>query len=173
MKPYVEASPRTEKIFSLPPVGCPSNCSASMTALQTLTAVLELGAGLALLCFPSTTVALLVGAPLEAPAAFTVARIGGAALLTLGVANWLARGDTQGRAARGLVAAMVIYNLGVAVILASAGLRSQPVGIALWPAVVLHAALMVWCVIVLSSKEPGNELRSSSGSGLLATKRQD
>jgi hypothetical protein len=64
-----------------------------MNALHTLTAVIELGAGLALLCFPSATVALLVGAPLEAAPALTVARVGGAGLLALGVACWLARGE--------------------------------------------------------------------------------
>ena len=41
---------------------------------------------------------------------------------------------------------MVLYNLGAVVILGAAGIRSQPVGIALWPAVVLHAAMTVWCV---------------------------
>ena len=40
--------------------------SSSMNALHTLTALIELGAGFALLSFPSATVALLVGAPLEA-----------------------------------------------------------------------------------------------------------
>jgi hypothetical protein len=52
-----------------------------MKALHTVTAVIELGAGLALLCFPSATVALLVGTPLETPAALTVTRVGGAGLL--------------------------------------------------------------------------------------------
>jgi hypothetical protein len=94
-------------------------------------------------------------------------------LLTLGVANSFARGDIQSRAARGLVAAMVIYNFDVTLILASAGIWSQPIGVALWPAVVPHAALMVWCVIVLSSNAQGGELCSSSGSSLLAAKRQD
>jgi hypothetical protein len=41
---------------------------------------------------------------------------------------------------------MVLYRLGVAVILGTAGIRSQPVGVALWPAVVLHAAMTVWCI---------------------------
>src|ERR1039458_8973894 len=109
------------------------NSSSSVAALYTATAVIEAGAGLALLCFPSVTVSLLLGAPLETPAALTVARVGGAALLTLGVAFWLARGDTQSRAARGLVAAMVLYNLGVAIILGAAGIRSQPVGGQLGP----------------------------------------
>jgi hypothetical protein len=125
-----------------------------MSALHTVTAVIELGAGLALLCLPSATAMLLVGAPLETLPALTVARVAGAALLTLGVACWLARNDTQSRAARGLVAAMVLYNLGVAVIFATVGIRSQPVGVALWPAIVLHAAMTVWCILSLLSEKP-------------------
>jgi len=131
--------------------------------LLTATAVIEAGAGLALLCFPSATVALLLGALLELPDALTVARVGGAGLLTLGVACWFARGDTQSRAARGLVAAMVLYNLGAVLILGDAGIRSQPVGVALWPAVVLHAAITVWCIVSLLSGKPGVETHSSEG----------
>jgi hypothetical protein len=122
------------------------NSSSPASTLYTTTAVIELGAGLALLGCPSVTVMLLAGAPLETSAALTAARVAGAALLTLGVACWLARDDTQSRAARGLVAAMVLYNIGVAVILGVAGIRSQPVGVALWPAVVLHAAMTAWCI---------------------------
>ena len=135
------------------PAGVLSSSSSSVDALQTTTAVIEAGAGLALLSFPSAAVALLLGAPLETLAGLTVARVGGAALLTLGVAFWLARGDTQSRAARGSVAAMVLYNPGVAIILGAAGIRSQPVGIVLWPAVVLHAAMTIWCI--MSLRYPG------------------
>jgi hypothetical protein len=124
-----------------------------VNTLLIATAVIESGAGLALLCLPSTTVALLVGAPLEAPAALTAARVGGTGLLTLGVACWLARSDMQSRAARGLVAAMVLYNLGAVFVLAAAGIRQQPVGPALWPAVVLHAAMTVWCIVSLLTSE--------------------
>ena len=131
------------------PAGVLFNSSRSVDALQTATALTELGAGLALLSFPSAAVTLLLGAPLEAPAALTVARVAGAALLTLGAAFWLARGDTRSRAARGMVAAMVLYNLGAAIILGAAGIRSQPVGIVLWPAVVLHAAMTIWCIMSL------------------------
>jgi hypothetical protein len=125
------------------------NDSPSASTLLTATAVIELGAGLALLTCPSATAVLLVGAPLEASASLTVARVAGAALLALGVACWLARGDAYSRAARGLVAAMVLYNFGVAVILGAGGIRSQPVGIALWPAVMLHVAMTVWCIASL------------------------
>jgi hypothetical protein len=114
--------------------------------LHTVMAVMELGAGLALLCCPSATAALLVGAPLEAPASLAVGRVGGAGLLALGVACWLARDDTQSRAARGLVSAMVLYNLGAVVILGTLGIWAQTVGVALWPAVILHAAMTVWCI---------------------------
>jgi Kef-type K+ transport system membrane component KefB len=120
-----------------------------MKALQTVTAVIELGAGFALLCFPSITVEFLVGAPLETPAALTVARIGGAGLLALGVACWLARGNTQSRAARGLVAAMLLYDVAAVAVLAFAGLGFGLHSVGLWPAVVLHAAMTVWCVISL------------------------
>ena len=125
-----------------------------MNALYASTAMIEGGTGLALLCLPSAAAVLLLGRPLEAPAALTVARVGGAGSLTLGVACWLARGDTQSLAARGLVTAMVIYNLGVALVLADAGVRSQPVGVVLWPAVILHTAMTVWCVVSLVSWKP-------------------
>jgi hypothetical protein len=127
----------------------PLGSSSSVDALQTATAAIEAGAGLALLILPSRAVEFLLGAPLESSDAATVARVGGAALLTLGAAFWLARGDVQSRAARGLVSAMVIYNLGVAVILGAAGIRSVRVGVVLWPAVVLHTAMTIWCIISL------------------------
>lgn len=117
-----------------------------MKTLQSVTAVIELGAGLALLSFPSATVALLVGAPLDAAPALTVARVGGAGLLALGVACWLARGDTHSHAARGLIAAMSLYNVAAVVVLAFAGIGFGLHGVALWPAVFLHAVMTVWCV---------------------------
>jgi hypothetical protein len=103
--------------------------------------VIELGAGLALLALPSTTAVLLLGVPLEVPAGVTVARVAGVALLALSVACWLARGDNQSRSARGLVAGRVLYNVGVAFILVAAGIPFHLVGVALWPAVLLHALL--------------------------------
>jgi hypothetical protein len=116
-----------------------------MKTLHTATAVIELAAGLALLCFPSATVALLVGAPLEGAPALTAARVGGAGLLALGVACWLARGDTDSHAARGLIAAMSLYNVAAVVVLAFAGIGFGLHGVALWPAVILHAVMTVWC----------------------------
>ncbi|MGA7869903.1 MAG: hypothetical protein WCA22_03300 [Candidatus Binatus sp.] len=142
------------------PAGVLFGSASSVDALQTATAVIEAGAGLALLSFPSTAVELLLGAPLETSDAVTVARVGGAALLTLGAVFWLARGDTQSRAARGLVAAMVLYNLGVVFILGAVGIGSGRVGVALWPAVVLHTAMTAWCIMNVRylsvAERPGN-----------------
>ncbi len=121
------------------------SCS-SVKTLLTATGVIELGAGLALMCCPSAIVVLLVGAPLEAPAALTVARVGGAGLLALSVACWLSRGDSNTRAARGLVAAMLLYNVATVAILAYAGVGLGLHGVALWPGVALHAVMAVWCV---------------------------
>ncbi|HEV3304050.1 MAG TPA: hypothetical protein VG055_30645 [Planctomycetaceae bacterium] len=120
-----------------------------MKTLQIASALIELGAGLALLSYPSVAVAFLVGAPLEGPAALTVGRVCGAALLSLGVACWLARGDAQSRAANGLVAAMLFYDVAVAAILAFAAIGNGLYGVALWPAVVLHTAMSVCCVACL------------------------
>jgi hypothetical protein len=120
--------------------------------LLIVTAVIELGTGVALLSLPSTTVALLLGSSLDTPGAMNLARVTGTALSALGVASWLAHYDAQSCAARGLVSAMVLYNLGAVIILSAAGIRSQPVGIGLWPAVVLHAVMTIWCVASLLRK---------------------
>lgn len=120
-----------------------------MKALTVVTAIIEVGAGLALLGFPSAVAMLLLGTPLETPAALAVARVAGAGLLALGVACWLARGDTQSPAARGLVGAMLLYNAAAVAVFAHAGIGLGLHGALLWPAVFLHAAMALWCVAYL------------------------
>jgi hypothetical protein len=124
-----------------------------MSGLLSLTAIIEAATGRALLVAPSFVVRWMLGSPLETYAAVTLGHIAGAALLALGVAAGVARGDGGGRGTRGLVAALMIYNLGVSVILGAAGIRGQPIGVALWPAVVLHAAMAAWCIVSLPSKD--------------------
>jgi len=123
-----------------------------MKPLFLTTAVFEAGIGIGLLAAPSVVARLLLGAPLDAPAALTVARVAGAALLALGVACWLAASDAQSCAARGVVSAMVLYNVAAVVVLDAAGIQSQRVGIGLWPAIILHTAMTVWCVAGLLRK---------------------
>lgn len=116
-----------------------------------VTAVAEVGVGLALLLFPQFLVAMLLGTPLGAAGAQSVSRVAGAALLSLGLACWLARDEEHSRGATGLIAAMLTYNTAAVVVLAHAGIVLRLFGIGLWPAVLLHAALAVWCLACLSS----------------------
>ena len=116
-----------------------------MNRVLKLTAVIEVATGLGLMAVPSVLVRLLLGSPLDTSAAAMLGRVAGAALLALGVACWLARDDTQSRATRGLVVAMMIYNIAATAFLAFAGIGLGLHGVVLWPAVVLHAMMSVWC----------------------------
>ena len=115
-----------------------------MKKLLTITAVAEAGTGIGLLVVPSVIARVLLGATLDAPAAVTVARVAGAALVSLGVACWLARDD-----GRALVVAMLFYNVIAVVVLASAAVGLALSGIGLWPAIGLHTALAAWCAAAL------------------------
>lgn len=123
-----------------------------MKILLTVTAIIEVGAGAALLSVPSLAVKLLFNTPLDTPAAVALGRLAGAALLALGAACWLAHGDEQSQAARGLTVAMLLYNAAAVVILAVAGIGTQAVGIVLWPAVALHAFMTGWCIACLQRR---------------------
>jgi polar amino acid transport system substrate-binding protein len=116
-----------------------------MKHLLTATAVLEVGAGLALLTVPT----LLFGPEIGTPTGSTVARIAGAALLAIGVACWLARHDGQSYAARGLVGGLLVYNALVVAVLMYAGTALRVSSSGLWPAAAIHAAMTVWCMTSL------------------------
>ena len=120
-----------------------------MKRLLIVTAMIEVGAGVALLCCPSAAVTLLLGSPLDTPAAVALGRVTGAALLALGVACRLAQYDAQSRAARGLVGGLLFYNAIVVAVLAYAGTALGLSSGGLWPAAAIHAAMTVWCVASL------------------------
>ncbi len=129
-----------------------------MKPLHTVTALIEAGAGLALVIFPSAVVALLLGSGLDNPVAVTLGRLAGAALLALGVACWLARGDAGSHAAKGLAAGMVVYNFAAVALLVYAGIGLGLHGVLLWPAAVLHAGMTVWCIACLWTKPPAKPI---------------
>jgi hypothetical protein len=117
-----------------------------------VTAIVEVGAGVCFLFLPAVLFELLLGVSQAAPEAIFVGRITGAALLSLGVASGLGRSAAQGPARQGLLTGLLIYNGAAAALLGYAGLGLSMVGIALWPAVVLHIALAGWCVACLRIK---------------------
>lgn len=126
--------------------------------LLIVTAGIEAATGLALLGLPSLVVSILLGGTLDTPAALVVARVGGAALLCIGVACWLARNDQQSRAATGLIAALLLYNIAAVAVLVHAGMGLGLSGIGLWPAVVLHVTLAVWCIACLRNKRSNSSI---------------
>ena len=124
-----------------------------MRTLLVVMAVVEAGAGLALLAAPSFVAVLLLGSSLEGGVSLIVARICGSGLLSLGIACLLGRGDA-GAPAAGLITAMLVYNVITTALLAYAGFGLGLTGLLLWPAIVIHAALAIWCVVRLRSVPP-------------------
>jgi hypothetical protein len=120
-----------------------------MKMLLTITAAVEAGTGVALAVAPSAVVVFLLGSPLDSPAGLVLGRILGAALSSLGTAYWLGRDNAPGRPAAGLIAAMSLYNFAAVSPLGYAGIGLGMSGVGLWPAVILHAALLVWSVACL------------------------
>jgi hypothetical protein len=114
--------------------------------LLAITAVLESATGLGLLLGPAMVARLLLGTTLDAPAAVTVARVAGAALLALGAACWLSRDN-----GRALVVAMLFYNVAAVAVLAHGAVGLALSGSGLWPAIGLHTALAGWCAAALKS----------------------
>jgi hypothetical protein len=117
-----------------------------MKLLLILAAVIEAGAGLALLLIPTVSVSALLGAPMDTAAGLAATRIAGAALVALAIACWRARNGERGSPATGVVEAMSFYNFAAAIVLVYAGIRLDLRSALLWPAIVLHFCLGVWCV---------------------------
>ena len=113
-------------------------------ALLGVTAVVELTAAAVLFAVPSRAAVLLLGAGLDSPVANVVARIAGAALLSIGLTCLLVRNSPDGGSHSG-IAGLLAYNAAVAVLLVLAAVVEHLYGIALWPAVALHAGLSIWC----------------------------
>lgn len=101
-----------------------------------------------LLALPSVPIDMLLG---DAPSASFIGRLTGAALLAIGLSSWVARNDSGSPAQTGLLVSVVTYDVAAAALLAYGGLFLGLTGIALWPAVVVHAAMAVWGVVCLAT----------------------
>jgi hypothetical protein len=101
-----------------------------LASLLGIGAVMEIPVGLGLLAIPSPLASVLLGAPLSG-AGLVVARIGGGALLALGIACWFARSAPTSRAGLGVAGALLTYNIVACVALALApGSRALALGVA-------------------------------------------
>jgi hypothetical protein len=107
-----------------------------------VTAAIEAAAGFGLVAAPGLVVRLLLSAAISG-AAIPLGRVAGVALLALGLACWLARGQ----ATSGLAIAMLLYNCGVVIVLGMAGVSGMT-GVLLWPAIVLHVAMAAWSLMM-------------------------
>jgi hypothetical protein len=120
-----------------------------------VTAFAEVAAGLALLLAPGFVFQALLGTSLPSAEALIVGRIGGAALLALGIVCWLARGDSGSPSLRGVLCGMLTYNVGVAALLGHAGFLLHVSGALLWPAVATHTGLALWNLLCLRAAARG------------------
>ena len=101
-----------------------------------LAAAGEAGTGLLLLAWPPIVVRLLFGAEISG-VGLVVSRFGGVCLVGLGVACW------PGNSALQPLNGMLTYSTLAMLYLTYIGVRGEMVGLLLWPAVVLHAILVV------------------------------
>lgn len=117
-----------------------------------VTVVMEAGAGLGLLIAPALILRLLFGAA-DIQTGIALARVAGAALVSLGAASWWARDDHDSAASRALVSGLLIYNAAIVALVLTGTLGAlNPV---LWALVAVHGAMAVWCVMLATRRPIG------------------
>lgn len=118
-----------------------------MKKLLFTTAVFEAVTGILLISSPQLVASLLLGSEALGEVALTIARIAGAALMSLAIACLLFR---QNEYAGHVVKAMLFYNIAVAAILIYSKLSFELAGIGLMPAIGVHFILAVWNIIEIA-----------------------
>src|SRR5215204_4879227 len=116
-----------------------------MKSFLTITALIEATTGLALAIIPSLLISILLGTSIKDSGAILISRLAGAALLTISIACWLLRNDTQSSV---MAKAMIAYNLFSIALLVYWVFVEKISGPGLWPAVIIHVLLLVWCLII-------------------------
>ena len=129
-----------------------------MKSLLKITALFEGATGLALVLVPSLFVSILLGNSITEASAILICRLTGAALITIAIACWLSRSDFQSTV---MVKAMVGYNIFSITILVYAVLVEKIYGPGLWPAVLIHIVLLIWCVLSLRKPVQENSVQGT------------
>lgn len=127
----------------------------SRQALMLTTAVIESGAGLALLLAPGTVNHLLLGVIEPRAIALMIARVIGLGLIALGTSAGL-QWNNQNKTGHGLIRGLLIYNLVAIIALAIAGTAGRSIGVLLRPVIALHGVMAAWSFALIGPKA-GNE----------------
>jgi quinol-cytochrome oxidoreductase complex cytochrome b subunit len=111
--------------------------------LLVFTAVPEILTGIGLLLAPALLIRILLGAEINDPVVATIARVGGSAIVALGILCWLAQKDKQSISLRALTLGLLVYNVTVFAVLAYSAFsfRTTPVLIV---ALIFHAAMAIF-----------------------------
>lgn len=117
--------------------------------LLTLTAILEGVVGIGLLITPVLVASVLLNTPLDTAGGLFAARLAGAAIITVAICCWKARGFEIAQAAMGVVTAMLFYNFAAAAVLVYGAVRLGLQSKFIWPVIVVHAVLGLWCAVLV------------------------
>ena len=117
-----------------------------MKLLLIVMALLEIGAGLAVLIVPALAFSMAFNTSLDGPGGLVAARVAGAALVSLSIACWQLR-NQSGSAPINMIQAMLFYNAATATVLTYAGLRLKVQSDFLWLATFVHQVLAIWCLV--------------------------
>jgi hypothetical protein len=113
--------------------------------LLIFTAVLEILTGIGLILVPALVIRILLGAEMHDEILLTVARVGGSAILSIGIACWFAWKAAQTDAVKPLLTGMLVYNITVFSSLAYSAITYKMTA-ALLAALVIHLALAIFCL---------------------------
>ena len=116
-----------------------------MKRIFQVTALIESMTGLIFLISPSWLVLILLRTSIDSTIDLLLGRIAGAGLLSIGIACWLTHKDEESIAAKGLVAAILLYNIIATILLAYVGFNAHQSLPALWAVVIIHLLMAVWC----------------------------
>lgn len=123
-----------------------------MGLLLGVTAIVEEFAGLVFEVAPSQLTGLLFSTSLSTPVELIYARSFGVALLALAVACWFTRKHEPSQMLRGVVGGVLVFDPGIVMILSYANIVLGLSSTFLWPFILVHLALAIWCSIGLLKK---------------------
>lgn len=103
-----------------------------------------------MLVAPAVVIGRLFGSAVDLFPAVGIARLTGAALLSLGAACWWARNEERSAVSRALVGALLVYNAAAAALVIGGALGT--LGPLQWAALVLHGVQTAWCAWLVAAR---------------------